>query len=86
MSLSLWPKFGSGVHPNSWLESHFVLLLLAKMIEYSVFHLSLFYRFVLVKNSGQYTKNFGCLMERSNFYDNLCFPLNSFNMIEVSVK
>ena len=50
-------------HPNSWLETHFVLLL-AKIIEYTVFQLSLFHWFVFIETSRQYLKNLGGLMER----------------------
>ena len=52
-------------HPNSWLETPFILLL-AKIIEYTVFQLSLSYWFVFIETSRQYLKNLGGLMERSD--------------------
>ena len=50
-------------HPNSWLETHFVLLL-AKIIEYTVFQLSLSHWFVFIETSRQHLKNLGGIMER----------------------
>ena len=58
------------VHRNSWLETHFVLVL-AIIIEYTVFQLSLSYWFVFIETSRQYTEN---LMERCNSQDNLYVP------------
>ena len=49
-------------HPNSWLETYFVLLV--KFIEYAVFQPSLSHFFVLINSSRQYLKSLGILMER----------------------
>ena len=51
-------------HPNSWLESQFVLL--AKIIEYAVFQRSLPHWFVFIETSRQYLKRLGGLLERSD--------------------
>ena len=52
-------------HPNNWLETHFVLLL-DKIIEDTVFQLSLSHWFVFIGTSRQYFKNLGGLIERFN--------------------
>ena len=52
-------------HPNNWLETHSVLLL-AKIIEYTAFQLSLSHWFVFIETSRQYLKNLGGLMKRSD--------------------
>ena len=50
-------------HPNSKLETHFVLIL-AKIIKYIVFQLSLSHWFIFIETYRQYFKNFGGAMER----------------------
>ena len=50
-------------HPNSWKETKFVLIL-AEIIEYAVFQLSLSHWFLFIETSRQYLKNLGSLMER----------------------
>ena len=54
------------LHRNSWLETHFVLLL-AKIIEYIVFQLILSRWFVFIETSRRYLRNLGDLMERFDF-------------------
>ena len=95
-----YPSFASSSkispHPSvtllhtieSWLETHFVLFL-AKIIEYTVFQLSLSHWFVFIETSRQYLKNLGGLMERSASQPR-SFMLSTINffklMIEVFVK
>ena len=75
-------------HPNSWLETHFVLLL-AKIIEYTVFQLSLSHWFVFIETSRQDLKNPCGLVKRSDSQPRwfMLSTINSFKlMIEIFVK
>ena len=62
-------------HPNSWPETHFVLLLV-KIIEYTVFQLSLYHWFVFIETSRQHLKNLGGLMER---FDSQLLQINDWS-------
>ena len=76
------------LHPNSWLETHFISLL-SKIIEYTVFQLSISHWFVFIETSTQYLKNLGGLMERSDSQPRqfMLSTINSFKlMIEFFVK
>ena len=72
------------LHPNGRLETHFVLLL-TKIIEYTVFQLSLFHWFVFTETSTQYLNNLGGLMERSDSQP-IQFMLSRINSFQLMTK